>query len=65
MAQAGGDEIASGQFADPESSAAPVANAFGWFVERSAVLPGVPGYLQVAANRRRSTGDCSSHHAYR
>lgn len=43
MAQAGGDEIASGKFAHPESSAALAANAFGWFVERPSVLPGVPG----------------------
>ena len=47
MAQAGGDEIASGKFAHPESSAALAANAFGWFVERPSDLPGVPG-LEVA-----------------
>lgn len=42
MAEAGGDEIASGKFSHPESSAALAANAFGWFVERPSVLPGVP-----------------------
>lgn len=41
--QAGGDEIGSGKFARPESSAALAANAFGWFVDRPALLPSLPG----------------------
>lgn len=52
MAQAGGDEIASGKFAHPESSAALAANAFGWFVERPSVLPIVPG-MEVAGTVNR------------
>lgn len=52
MAQAGGDEIASGKFAHPESSAALAANAFGWFVERPSVLPGMPG-MEVAGTVNR------------
>ena len=38
-----GNEIASGKFASPESSAALVANAFGWFLNRPADLPPLPG----------------------
>jgi hypothetical protein len=40
-----GNELASGKFASSESSAALVANAFGWFLERPRSmlsLPGVP-----------------------
>jgi hypothetical protein len=43
LEQAGGDEIGSGKFANPESSAALAANAFGWFIERPAMLPPLPG----------------------
>lgn len=45
-----GNELASGKFASPESSAALVANAFGWFLERPRSLqplPGVPMGLPV------------------
>ena len=38
-----GNEIASGKFASPESSAALVANAFGWFLGRPKTLPPLPG----------------------
>ena len=38
-----GNEIDSGKFDSPESSAALVANAFGWFLERPADLPPLPG----------------------
>ncbi len=38
-----GQEIASGKFASPRSSAALAANAFGWFLERPALLPPFPG----------------------
>jgi hypothetical protein len=38
-----GSELASGKFDSPESSAALVANAFGWFLDRPKVLPPLPG----------------------
>jgi hypothetical protein len=43
LQQAGGDEIGSGKFANPESSAALAANAFGWFHDRPTMLPPLPG----------------------
>lgn len=43
MCLAGGNEIDSGKFAHPESSAALAANTFGWFIERPALLPPLPG----------------------
>ena len=43
LAAAGGNEIGSGKFAHPESSAALAVNAFGWFIERPADLPPLPG----------------------
>lgn len=42
-----GNEMKSGKFASPESSAALVVNAFGWFVDRAASLPPVSGGLGV------------------
>ena len=42
-----GQEIASGKFASPRSSAALAANAFGWFLERPALLPPFPGTDQL------------------
>lgn len=42
-AGAPGNEIASGKFANPESSAALAANTFGPFLVRPADLPPVPG----------------------
>ena len=41
--RAGGNEIASGKFASPESSAALAANGFGWFMDRPTALPAFPG----------------------
>jgi hypothetical protein len=38
-----GNEWATGKFDSPESSAALVANAFGWFLDRPADLPPLPG----------------------
>jgi hypothetical protein len=38
-----GSELASGKFDSPESSAALVANAFGWFLDRPTALPLLPG----------------------
>ncbi len=43
LEKAGGHEIRSGKFANPESSAALAANAFGWFVLRPNQLPTLPG----------------------
>ncbi|NQW53308.1 MAG: hypothetical protein HQ465_18905 [Rhodospirillales bacterium] len=43
LAKAGGDEIDSGKFANPESSAALACNTFGWFVDRPDELPPLPG----------------------
>jgi hypothetical protein len=42
-AAAAGKEIESGKLANPESSAALVANAFGFFLNRPALLPQLPG----------------------
>lgn len=43
LGRAPGGELASGKFDSPESSTALVANAFGWFLERPAALPPLPG----------------------
>lgn len=43
LRRAPGNEIATGKFASPESSSALVANAFGWFLNRPAELPPLPG----------------------
>jgi|TARA_R110000868_G_C10970252_1_gene769694 hypothetical protein len=45
--RAGGNEIASGKFDSPESSAALAVNGFGWFIERPALLPPFPGLDDV------------------
>lgn len=42
LSKAGGNEINSGKFDSPESSAALAVNAFGWFIERPADLPPFP-----------------------
>lgn len=38
-----GNEVASGKFDSPDSSAALAVNAFGWFLDRPALLPPLPG----------------------
>lgn len=43
LSRAPGNEIRSGKFDGAESSAALVANAFGWFLDRPASLPPLPG----------------------
>jgi hypothetical protein len=51
LRRAPGSELASGKFDSPESSAALVANAFGWFLDRPRSmlpLPGVPMGLPEA-----------------
>ena len=42
LSKAGGNEIESGKLSSPESSAALAVNAFGWFLERPALLPPIP-----------------------
>ena len=43
LARSPGNEVKSGKFDSPESSAALVANAFGWFLNRPEALPPLPG----------------------
>ncbi len=43
LQQSPGNEVNSGKFDNPDSSAALVANAFGWFLERPKALPALPG----------------------
>ncbi|MCU0829264.1 MAG: hypothetical protein MUE52_18205 [Tabrizicola sp.] len=43
LARSPGNEVASGKFGSPESSAALAVNAFGWFLDRPASLPPLPG----------------------
>ena len=43
LRRAPGNELASGKFDSPESSAALVANAFGWFLGRPRAPPPLPG----------------------
>lgn len=43
LRRAPGGELASGKFESPESSAALVANAFGWFLQQPRKLPPLPG----------------------
>jgi hypothetical protein len=42
LGRAGGNEIGSGKFANPESSAALAVNSFGWFLDRPGQLPPFP-----------------------
>ena len=48
FAAAAGNEIASGKFASPQSSAAFAANGFGWFLDRPAELPMFPPLADIA-----------------
>lgn len=43
LSRSPGNELASGKFDSPESSAALAVNAFGWFLERPQALPPLPG----------------------
>jgi hypothetical protein len=43
LRRAPGNELASGKFDSQESSAALVANTFGWFLDRPKLLPPLPG----------------------
>lgn len=43
LSKAPGNELKSGKFDSPESSAALAANALGWFTERPTLFPQLPG----------------------
>ena len=43
LSRSPGNEVKSGKFDSAESSSALVANGFGWFLERPAELPPLPG----------------------
>ena len=45
--RAGGNEIGSGKFASPESSAALAVNGFGWFLDRPEELPPFPPLVDL------------------
>jgi hypothetical protein len=47
LAKAGGNEVASGKFASPESSAALAVNTFGWFIEPSQPACGCVWTIQL------------------
>lgn len=47
LADADGDELASGKIHSPESSAALAVNCFGWFIPRPEQLPALPGLEAV------------------
>ncbi len=59
LAAAGGDEIGSGKFAHPESSAALAVNAFGWFIERPMDLPPLPGTAAMGTPERVEVEYCA------
>lgn len=59
MERAGGDEIRSGKFANPESSAALAANAFGWFVPRPGQLPSLPGMTDIGPPQKVEIEYCA------
>lgn len=46
--RAAGNEIESGKFASPQSSAALAANGFGWFLERPEDFPMFPSVAELA-----------------
>lgn len=45
FAAAGGNEIGSGKFQSPESSAALAVNSFAWFISRPSRFPSLPGIV--------------------
>ena len=56
---AGGNEVASGKLAHPESSAALAVNTFGWFVERPSLFPPLPGCEQAETAERVEVEYCA------
>jgi hypothetical protein len=59
LEKAGGNEIESGKFASPESSAALAANAFGWFVRRPGQLPVLPGMGHIGQPQKVEIEYCA------
>lgn len=53
-----GNEIESGKFASPESSAALVANTFGLFLDRPEALPSLPGTEKEGWPAKSVTLEC-------
>jgi hypothetical protein len=59
LEQAGGDEIGSGKFTHPESSAALAANAFGWFRDRPTMPPPLPSAEAIGQAERIEIEFCA------
>jgi hypothetical protein len=59
LAGAGGGEISSGKLQSPESSAALAVNAFGWFIERPADFPPLPGTAAMGQPERIEVEYCA------
>jgi len=47
LSKAGGNEVASGKFDNPISSAALAVNTFGWFVDCPELLPEFPSLASI------------------
>ncbi|MGI4815594.1 MAG: PGN_0703 family putative restriction endonuclease [Janthinobacterium lividum] len=56
---AGGNEVASGKLAHPESSAALAVNAFGWFVERPELFVPLPATQHAGRAERVELEYCA------
>ncbi|MEG3155143.1 hypothetical protein [Sphingomonas sp. RB1R13] len=59
LEMAGGNEVASGKLVHPESSAALAVNAFGWFIERPAAFPPLPGCAHAGAAEQVEVEYCA------
>jgi hypothetical protein len=62
---AGGNEIDSGKFSSPESSAALAVNAFGWFISRPHDLPAFPGLADIGLPATRVDIERQMHFPWR
>lgn len=60
-----GEEINSGKLASAESSAALAVNAFGWFMDRPALLPPLPGLEALDWPARRVGIECKMRFPWR
>jgi hypothetical protein len=60
LARIGGNEIASGKLAGPESSAALDVNTLGWFIEQQMMLPTFPD-LDASKWLCPWTGEAATH----
>jgi hypothetical protein len=58
LSAAAGDELKSGKFASPDSSAALTVNTFGWFHERPHLLPAFAGLLSDYPARKVDVEAC-------